>query len=102
MSTPYNTYPNIPPQTQTQPPNMPIQQTPETIPSNISSSFKRQNNDPILWFANPPLNVLPKSNPPVHSLEYLQYKQKQQQQKQEEQDEEQNEGQEGQEPSTSA
>ncbi|CAO3621436.1 unnamed protein product [Cunninghamella echinulata] len=48
--------------------------------NSFKNSFKRQNNDPILWFANPPINVPPQSNPPVHSIAYLNYKQKQQQQ----------------------
>ncbi|KAI9356620.1 hypothetical protein BD770DRAFT_389726, partial [Pilaira anomala] len=61
------------------------QQQPNYIPSpmaghmgninemSIDASFKRQNDGPILWFAGPPLNVVPEKEP-VHSLRYLHWK----------------------------
>lgn len=45
----------------------------------IDVSYKRQSDGPILWFAGPPLNVIPDSAP-LHSVSYLDWKKKQQQQ----------------------
>ncbi|CAO0802110.1 unnamed protein product [Mucor circinelloides] len=45
----------------------------------LDVSYKRQSDGPILWFAGPPLNVIPDSKP-LHSVSYLDWKKKQQQQ----------------------
>ncbi|KAL0137191.1 hypothetical protein V8B55DRAFT_1451707 [Mucor lusitanicus] len=45
----------------------------------LDVSYKRQSDGPILWFAGPPLNVIPDSAP-LHSVSYLDWKKKQQQQ----------------------
>ncbi|CAO3598383.1 unnamed protein product [Absidia cylindrospora] len=53
----------------------------DSIPSDIASAIKRQPNDPVLWFANPPINVPPTAgSTPVHSISYLNWKQQQQKQ----------------------
>ncbi|KAI7898488.1 uncharacterized protein BX663DRAFT_524932, partial [Cokeromyces recurvatus] len=42
----------------------------------LDASFKRQAEGPVLWFAGPPLNVIPQTKP-THSMEYLEWKKKQ-------------------------
>ncbi|CAO3640329.1 unnamed protein product [Mucor hiemalis] len=71
------------PFTQYNPPSseLPISAGPQGTDVTIESSFKRQPNGPILWFAGPPLNVIRETGP-VHSLAYLDWKQQQQQQQQ--------------------
>lgn len=59
----------------------PISAGPQGTDVTIESSFKRQPNGPILWFAGPPLNVIRETGP-VHSLAYSDWKRRQQQQKQ--------------------
>ncbi|KAF7723478.1 hypothetical protein EC973_001989 [Apophysomyces ossiformis] len=48
----------------------------DKIPANTASAYKRHPEEPLLWFAGPPVNVTPLSRP-VHSLAYLNWKQAQ-------------------------
>ncbi|CEP14553.1 hypothetical protein [Parasitella parasitica] len=43
----------------------------------IDALYKRQSDGPILWFAGPPLNVIP-DNKALHSMSYLDWKKNQQ------------------------
>ncbi|KAI8967230.1 hypothetical protein BDF20DRAFT_840315 [Mycotypha africana] len=66
-----------------QPHNTSIQQQKQKE-EKLDTTFKRQTDGPILWFAGPALNInkLSDSNTPVHSVEYLKWKREQKQMKQ--------------------
>jgi len=41
------------------------------IPADIRAQFQTDEHDRVLFFTKPPLDVLPPTNPPIHSLKYV-------------------------------